>query len=60
MNPLILLKWSACLLLCVCLGLKEAPPEKERQTGAYTDPTLPLAPALVPAIAGFLHKVAKD
>ncbi|MCE3606324.1 alpha/beta hydrolase [Massilia sp. P8910] len=40
--------------------LKEAPLDKERQTRAYTDPTLPLAPALVPAIADFLRKAAKD
>ncbi|RSZ55891.1 alpha/beta hydrolase [Massilia atriviolacea] len=40
--------------------LKEAPPDKARQTGTYTDPKFPLAPALVPAVAGFLNKAAKD
>ncbi|UOD28941.1 alpha/beta hydrolase [Massilia violaceinigra] len=40
--------------------LKEAPPDKASQTPMYTDPKYPLAPALVPAVAGFLNKVAKD
>ncbi|NHZ32571.1 alpha/beta hydrolase family protein [Massilia rubra] len=40
--------------------LKEAPPDKARQTDTYINPKYPLAPTLVPAIAGFLNKVAKD
>ncbi|HEX8611126.1 MAG TPA: alpha/beta hydrolase [Telluria sp.] len=40
--------------------LKEAPLDKERQGATYTDPKYPLAPTLVPAIAGFLKKVAED
>lgn len=40
--------------------LKEAPADKARQSAAYTDPRYPLAPTLVPAVAGFLNKVAKD
>jgi hypothetical protein len=40
--------------------LKEAPPDKARQTETYTDPKFPLAPTLAPAVAGFLNKVVKD
>lgn len=40
--------------------LKVAPPDKARQMPTYTDPAYPLAPTLVPAVAGFLNNVAKD
>lgn len=37
--------------------LKMAPADMARQGAAYSDPTLPLAPSVVPAIADFLYKV---
>ncbi|NHZ92363.1 alpha/beta fold hydrolase [Massilia sp. CCM 8733] len=40
--------------------LKEAPPDKASQTPMYIDPKFPLAPTLVPAVAGFLNKVSKE
>ena len=39
--------------------LKAAPADRAAQVASYTDPDLPLAPELVPAIADFISRHTK-